>query len=553
MSFKRVLSSLLIITCLIGAGVFIYKSENNRSENENSVSCQGNAFSERVRLSSEFYLSRDLWAEVNNHSEDKTKAPTPEQMKILIADHLRYLQTRWVHIDPQFKLHFSTVSALSENVISMQVSPSFYPEEMKISKESLRPVFVRTIENGQSLESRYLQAAFDKQEIGKSSRAWKISYTVELDFTSCDPQQKKLPTEIYLPKDPYLAMWAVSSGQWVSKKNEIDGKLESITPCASDDFLNDHDPLYYWYYWDLSPVICQQKVAMSLFDKVKVESLAKKEIGAREDLSFDFLKDKAKSGDSSILKASAFFTLIDDNSYLVPDVFGPELSSRVVEVLRLDDFEQARQEIEKLNNYDIALRSGLVFSWTLKNLAKDFTIEVLSVDEFLIRWKLSGKLRESGQGFQVNVVVGSAMEEMNSYAEFYADLSQALLTDDFIYFGGHSGTGKNLSRYRFESKVQELHKSLPAESLPQHQVLMLMTCYSLKYFNETDFPKSAVLKERDFIYTASVPSGYDARLLSGVFEQMDRSLAGLSMVPFSKWSAHYQRDVFMVHRKDVAQ
>ena len=543
----------ILFTCLVGAGVFIYRSPTVQFKNESSASCQGNAFSERIRISTEFYVVKDLWGSANAQLQEISQAPTEEQMQIMIGDHLRFLQTRWIHIDPTQKLRFTTVAARSENVIAMSASPSFYPDDVKVTKAPLRAGFVRTIENGHSFESRYLKAAFAKQTVAKNARAWKISYTVELDVVACDPELKKLPAEVMMPKDPYLAMWAVPVGQWRSLKNEIDGELETITPCASDDFLYDHDPLYYWYYWDLSSELCQQKLPMVFFEKVKVESLAIKPLGASSEFNFDFLKRKLIENPQGPIKASAFFTLIDDNSYLVPDVFAPELSARVVEVLQLDEFEKARQEIESLKNYDIALRSGLVFSWTLKNLSKEFAVEFLTVDEYLIRWRLSGKLRESGQSFVVDVVVGSAMEELSSYAGFYADLSKALLTDDFVYFGGHSGTGKNLSRYRFEAKVQELQKSLPAESLPKHQVLMLMTCYSLKYFSETDFPKALGLQERDIVYTASVPSGYDARLLSGVFEQMDRSLAGQKMVPFSKWSEHYQRDVFMVHRKDVAE
>ncbi|MNL28398.1 hypothetical protein D3C87_1500390 [compost metagenome] len=166
-----------------------------------------------------------------------------------------------------------------------------------------------------------------------------------------------------------------------------------------------------------------------------------------------------------------------------------------------------------------------------------------------MQWRLRGQLKQSQQKYDILVTIGSALKEADSYNTFYASLNQGFAGSDIVYFGGHAGVGKNLSENRIHEEVENLYSTLGTNQIPNHQLLILMTCYSLHYFPPNGFPVPNKPFVRDILGTASVPSGYDARILVGLIEQIDRYLAKGKELPFEKWSAHYDRDVFLVHQR----
>lgn len=167
----------------------------------------------------------------------------------------------------------------------------------------------------------------------------------------------------------------------------------------------------------------------------------------------------------------------------------------------------------------------------------------------LVIWRLRGELKQSHQKYEVTVTTGSAVEDFESYDAFYESLNQGIAKSDIVYFGGHSGVGKNLSENRIHERVKNIYSALAPAEIPDHQLLIFMTCYSLHYFPPNGFPVPNKPFQRDLLQTASVPAGYDARLLVGLIEQADSYLAKGRQLPFEKWPAHYGRDVFLVHQR----
>ncbi|MNL12166.1 hypothetical protein D3C87_1330280 [compost metagenome] len=244
--------------------------------------------------------------------------------------------------------------------------------------------------------------------------------------------------------------------------------------------------------------------------------------------------------------------MIDDDSLIVPDPFDALLDTRIPEIVGTDKFSKVRSDLDKLQNYDIALRTGLVFAWSMRKISDDFKLEQWSRDTMLLQWLLTGKLKESQQPYEIVVTIGSAMADASSYKSFYEALNKGLATSDIVFYGGHSGVGKNLSVNRLQDGVQNLFGSLPSGSIPQHQLLMLMTCYSLHYFSPQNFPlpkqKAFV---RDILQTASLPVGYDARMLTGLMVQVDNYLESGRHLPYEKWPKKFKGDLFLVHQQQT--
>ena len=515
------------------AATLVHQRQVKQGEDNKAV-CLGEALESQATLESHFFLNQKF----------SPQELTPSLTIELIQKHIRYIQTSLPHYDKSLAPRFVTLPFESSTVLNHKIEKTKYPFDLKLYTQSIRPYFLKMIEKRTDFDSLYLQNALARGKTSSNDPGIKISYQASLKIVHCDSQDQKLHPSTYLPMDPFLAFWFVPEANQVQKVNLALKADEKITPCASDDFIYDQDPYYYWHYWSLnSDPRCQKAHIQDSFQKFSLSSIETSPLKTSHPLKLDFLKNLQRP-----LKITVNLTMIDDDSPFVPELFDASLTARVEQIMTTQEFASAREQINQLEKYDISMRTGLAFSWALKEISDDFKFEQTALDEMLFQWTITGKFKKSQKPYQVEVTVGSAMKEMASYEAFYQALNKGLAQSDIVYFGGHSGTGKNLAKDRIYEQTLGHFSELEATQAPAQQIVFLMTCYALRYFPTDAFPNLHPEFVRDILYTASLPGGYDSRLLLGMLEQIDQTLAGHQHLPLQQWLSKYKTDIFLYHR-----
>ncbi|MFS4460604.1 hypothetical protein [Bdellovibrio sp. HCB2-146] len=439
---------------------------------------------------------------------------------------------------------FSTIPFDAYTVSGIQQSDVKYPLTLQINANGISRYFIQKLEKTKDFEADYILKAIAAGTTTSSDEAIKVTYEAQINLILCEDKERRFSDVVHLPADPFLGLWFVPEEKRVTQFNEAIKENQQITPCATSDFIYDHDPYFYWYYWALDHKQCRENLTAGSFLEFPVENKKPVSLETKEPFDLSFLR---KVG-SRPLRLTVNFTMIDDDSAFVPEPISSALAPQIDQFLQVTEFEKGRDALDAFKPYDIALRSGLVFAWALKSMSDRFELKQVALENMLVQWKILGRLRASQKDYEVFVTIGSAMSEMPSYEKFYAALNDGIAASDIVYFSGHSGVGKNLSENRIQDKVVSLYSTLPAEQVPSHQLVVLMTCYSLHYFPLKGFPMpSGKAFERDVLYTASTPSGYDSRMLTGLVEQIDRTLAGGRTVAFEQWPRYYNGDVVLFH------
>ncbi|WP_413290445.1 hypothetical protein [Bdellovibrio sp. HCB337] len=533
-SFLRFLflAAITVVAGGLAAYLYMHPPFSKRLE----ATCQGKSESFSFNIHPKFYLNKKL-----------LPSPTVSDADLSIyADrHLRYIHTSIPAFNKQDTPKFAAIPYDGYKISRIQQKDAKYPFNLEIYSNGIHPSLLKKIKDTQDLDSQYITKALAAGSTSNLDDAIEVTYDAEVKVLTCQDQTHQFKEQVLMPADPFLAFWFVPEPQRVVKYNEARKINERITPCATDDLLYDHDPYYYWYYWSLDDRRCADSINKDAFLSYKISDKQTISLETTKPFEMKFLETIG----ARPLKVTVSFTMIDDDSVFHPEPVNIVLKEKIDSILTLQDFEQARKAINDLSIYDIAIRSGLAFAWSMKNLSDEFKIEQLALEEILLQWKLTGKFKESQKNYEILVTIGSAMKEQSSYEKFYAALNEGLATSDIVYFGGHSGVGKNLSENRIHEAVYSIYGSLLPQAIPRHQVVMLMTCYSLRYFPLSSFPMPKKEFTRDVLYTASVPSGYDARMATGLLEQADKHLAKKRTLPFEKWPAHYNADVYLVHQK----
>lgn len=500
------------------------------------ATCQGNAENISFTIHPSFYLNKKFLP----------STPISEADLATYAErHLRFIHTSIPAFKSADSPKFAAIPYDGYKISRIEQVTAKYPLALNIYNKGIHERVTANMKKLNDLDSKYILQALSVGGTSTDDDAVKVTYEAQVRMLLCENENHRFRDQIILPTDPFLAFWFVPETERIVKFNEPLKTNDRITPCATEDLLYDHDPYYYWYYWSLDSEKCQPALTKNSLQTYPLEGRKNTSLETKDEFNMKFL---SALGERS-LKATINFTMIDDDSVFTPEPVDSSLKDKIDSVLAIQDFFQAREALDKLSPYDIAIRSGVAFAWSMKNMSEEFKLEHLALEDMLLQWKLTGKFKASQKKYEILVTIGSAMQEMSSYKKFYAALNDGLATSDIVYFGGHSGVGKNLSENRIHEQVVSMYDSLPAATIPQHQVVMLMTCYSLRYFPLSSFPMPKKDFVRDVLYTASVPSGYDARMATGLMEQADRSLAKKRPLAFEKWPTSYNADVYLVHQR----
>lgn len=531
----------LIFTLLaiVLGGLFAYLKQNppllflgSRSE----AACQGDISKFKFKIHPQFYLNKNFLP---------SDALSESDIKAYIEKQMRYVYLTMPGFDKKQTPRFSVIPFGGLKISNIDQKHVTYPLALKVSWQNVNPLFLELLQKRDDIDSLYMKKALAAGSTSTTDQALLVSYEAEAEVLLCENETRRFADEVILPVDPFLAFWFVPEDKRIQKLNQFTKETEAINPCANEEFQYDYDPYYYWHYFALDENSCKDRLLPRTVQSFKLENKTALSTQTRQAFDLKFL-DQVRE---RTLKMTTIFTLIDDDTLYPKKPFEKELFGKVDAIIANPDFNAAKAAIAQLEDYDIAMHSGLIFAWSLRQLSDNFKITKLTEKEQLVIWQLQGELKQSHQKYEVNVTIGSAMETATDYDTFYASLNHGLAKSDIVYFGGHSGVGKNLSENRIQEQVKNLYSNLPSAEIPDHQLLVLMTCYSLHYFPPNGFPMPNKAFQRDILQTASVPSGYDARLLLGIIEQADSYLAKGTQLPFEKWPSTYGRDVFLVHQR----
>jgi hypothetical protein len=531
----------LIITLLVIVlgGMLAYFAQHppvvflgSRSE----AACQGDISKISFKIHPKFYLNKKFL---------ESEKLSDEEVRAYIEKHIRYVYLAMPAFEKIQTPKFSAIPYGGFKISQVEQKDASYPLTLQTSWTDVNPRFLKAMNERTDIDSLYMKKAVAAGKTSTTDAAILVSYEADIELLLCENDQRHFSGEVTLPTDPFLGFWFVPEVKRVRKFHEVSKKDEPITPCANDEFLYDHDPYYYWHYFALDEPHCKESLLPNAVQGFKVEE--QKQLSTQDPKPFDLkFLDQVRNRE---LKATVNFTLIDDDSVFEKYPFEQALLPQVKAIIDNPDFAAAKTGISQLDKYDVALQSGLIFAWSMKSLSDNFEFQQVALDVQLMQWRLRGQLKQSQQKFDILVTMGSAMKESGSYGQFYEALNKGFAASDIVYFGGHSGVGKNLSENRIHEEVENLYSTLGANQIPDHQLLILMTCYSLHYFPPNGFPVPNKPFARDILGTASVPAGYDARILVGLMEQADRYLAKGKQTPLEKWPAQYDRDVFLVHQR----
>ena len=500
------------------------------------AACQGEFSKISFKIHPKFYLNKKFL--------DSAKL-SEEQARAYIEKHIRHVYLAMPAFENSQTPKFSTIPHGGLKISNIAQTDASYPLALQTSWTEVSPHFVSAMQKRTDIDSNYINKAVAAGKTSTTDEALLISYQAEIELLLCEGKERHFSGEVTLPADPFLGFWFVPEARRVQKLHEVSKKMEPITPCANNEFLYDRDPYYYWHYFSLDEAHCKESLLPHTMLSFPVED--RKNLSTVDAQPFDLkFLDKARARE---LNVSVNFTLIDDEAGFDKVYFNEALPPQILSIIQTPHFIQAKDAIASLGSYDVALQSGLIFAWSMKSLSNNFEFEQVAFEEQLIQWRLRGQLKQSQQKFNILVTIGSAVKESPAFGKFYSALNQGFAGSDIVYFGGHSGVGKNLSENRIHEEVQNLYGTLGANQIPDHQLLILLTCYSTHYFPPNGFPMPDKPFVRDIIGTASVPSGYDARLMVGLMEQIDRYLAKGKELPFEKWPTQYDRDVFLVHQR----
>jgi hypothetical protein len=532
-------AGLAVVAGLVFA--FSYKhftSPYRKPDHRSYATCRGETSFSKFSIHPHFFINREFL------SND----PTEVEIQYLVEKHVRHLYT----ILPTYKAEttpkYAVVPYDGVHTSGIKVTKAEYPLELKIDSTDIHPKFLRNMKSAADLDARYILKALEKGQTSLKDNALRIEYQADLEFITCE-ETGKFANHFYLPLDPFLGYWLVPLEKRITMHNTFLKKDSLITPCATPEYLYDQDPYYYWFYWSLDAPTCKDALVAGGVIEYEPQVHEKKSTEVPAEKAFD-LSFLSKVGDRP-LEMTVAMTLIEDDSVISKQNFDEPLRQKIETALAQDDFSHAKDKFKELDIYDIALQTGLVYVWSLKQMSSEFEFKQVQLHDMLLEWKIQGRFAKSKKSYSVDLVIGSAMADTPSFESFYKVLNQGIVASDIVYFRGHSGAGKNLSKNRIDQQISVQNTAEKIQS-PQHQLVALVSCYSLRYFPKEIFPILGTSFTRDILYTASVPQDYDSRMLVGLMEQVDLQLAEGHHIPYEKWPESFSRDVMLVHKTSTS-
>lgn len=351
------------------------------------------------------------------------------------------------------------LSSKTIEIEKMVVTQVKYPQDIRIENQW-----------NEDPTSAYQQAAFNNKFVKQNEPAISIKYNAKIFAKACG-SVSDTKIEIILPKDPYLAYWAVPKDKFIPMSYSVYKAI--LNPCVHPEMAEIKKSRWYWYTWAPAQDQCSQAIKNSKF--------------------YDFISGAVSVKNSQSQLASNYFPEL--SSYKVSLVFGmlyPNHVQETVSFLRQnlsdDDLFSLESKIPNKNGQDLLGETTLrPLAFFLANLPRLMTVEKKVwhwLDDKSLQITVIGKL-SNGKEIDLEIYYGITSIDYLETPTFTKFITDSLSTSDFVFYTGHAGAGINFSLSQWSKKslmpIGEIQKLI---STKKFQGFVLVSCYSNTYFGE---------------------------------------------------------------------
>lgn len=323
-------------------------------------------------------------------------------------------------------------------------------------------------------------SSFQKtRKLRKADKAMTVEYEAEQDVVVCSTKSKLPETvDLILPRDPYLAFWAVTRGE---REDLLYYGIQAVTnPCADHQIVDLTQPSMYWYVWNPTakgtnrlgkPYDCKAKINDAWTESATAQVLER----AVEAKPIDF----SKLFSVPKLQASMVFGFVgrDDPS---------EILKRAKPIFMNRDLREVARDSktrEQVNKVDVSAWALVQFIDGFSEIADLDTVQTSDRGSYL-QFDIRGRLKESKKPIDFNIYYG-ATDDRPGFPAHWQFLKEALETSQMIFYVGHSGMGTDINLETLQKHLNISADDLRASMAGQpYQLLSIISCYSMVYYND---------------------------------------------------------------------
>ncbi len=358
--------------------------------------------------------------------------------------------------------------------------------------------------------------------------ALQISYKVHKEAIICSSEAKGIPKslEILLPLDPYLSYWNIRKNERVSKK--FQNQQIEVNPCTSWRYLMLRDPRHHWYTW--KPYTKGKLYSCTnLYSEKMSQIVASVRVNERK--SFYSKKMNSLMSEDTISVSFIYGLINHKNTKNELRKIKEFLNKEKGSLLHWTDVRSLEKIKRKTNlRLDPSFYSLLTLLVQIKPFIKIEKINIKKLEPNIIM-EFGGQFEGSGKRLVMNVFLGSTDDWVEENHESF--LKESFQIDNFIFYIGHSGHGKNMSLIKklglSENELVELLNT------KKFQHLSIISCFSTFYHDEEflDYRKSEFESELVTVASEGYPFLFPTIVLQNVSEALRNNSSFLSSLDLS--------------------
>lgn len=481
-----------MITSLIISRLLIFNYSKENPNHFEQTSCLGYSSVAMLKFTNTVVLNQNFINtdhDINQIANDAIQ----EQLKFIIGNFKETESSQIRHISLAYE-------APQTNILS--INQTHYPHDLEIDspllQENLTP---------------YLSKALQFKKTNKNDFGIEIQYSTDQKVYICNESyEKKSLINFYLPRDPYLAYWYMEP---MNRQHLTWNKASNtVNPCVEDEFVDIPDPQYYWYFWlprkhirtkNESFLDCQKYLTMqnklseiqgqliSLGGQSQTYQLStskweeQTQIKIRLIFGWTNTQQDPKTDLKALLKKVKGLLSGSTDQYLASNFIDPSSDD-------LFDYIANVRSAYNIRKYDIENKN----------------------DHFIV--KINGYFTESKKPINLQIFWGPT-DVLGKFApKHWNFINEAIASADLIIYSGHSGLGENMNLLK--------HHTLPISTNKSHQIIAILSCSSISYFNPKQFLSeiNPFYENKDIIYTASSLIKFSA-IIQAIELTIDKSLS----------------------------
>lgn len=316
----------------------------------------------------------------------------------------------------------------------------------------------------------YLKQAFEKLKLKREEKAVSIKYQAVISAITCGPLYDK-KIKITLPKDPYLAYWAVAYRSFIDTKFRSSRAI--VNPCADAELAEIKKVKWFWYTWSPANKNCEASISQSRFYNTVYAQV-----------TTDVAQTKVRPD---------FFPI--QNEYEVSLVFGTLYNDSIDQTMgflkknltekNIYSVHAPWRKLDRVNPFQETTLLGLTYFF--KELPGLMVVKQTKIEWFDDRsfQVLVSGTQSNGKKINLKVYYGMTSIDFRQSPSYIQFALNAFKTSDFVFYTGHAGMGKNFSlAFLAEKSGQSLADIQQLVSTKRNQGFVIVSCYSNIYFGE---------------------------------------------------------------------